>query len=920
MILPFIISGLVAGAIYGLVGVGLVLTYKTSSVFNFAHGALAAVSAYVFYTLYVQHGVAWPLAAFFAVFVVGPPLALFFERLAKVLSSKSLALRVTSTVGVLLIVDAVIVLIYGVETSRTVPVFLAHGHFSIGGTIVQVSDLITFLFALVSTGVLYAFFRFARTGVAMRAVVDGAELLELSGTSSTNIRRYAWLIGVLFACASGVLLSTVLPLDPVQLTLLVVQAFGAAAIGAFTSLPLTFGGGLLIGVAASLATKYFTTGVLAGLPPSLPFVALLIVLLVFPRKYLAERSKAVPLSRPTWVTPLPVQLGGGLALLAALALVPSFAGIHLTDWTIAIANVILFLSLGLLVRTSGQVSLCHVTFLAIGATAFGHLTTDLGLPWLVALLGSALVAVPIGALLAIPAIRLTPLYLALATFGFGIFVEYMFYQQNFMFGASGAGVSEPRPTWFGLGSDTGYYYLVLAFAVLTALGMLWLNRSRLGRLLRGMADSPTAVATSGATTTVTWVLVFCVSAAVAALAGALGAVAQQTVSITSYPPLQSLTYLALVMIVVGGAPWYAVLAGIGLTIPPSYFTGFQTAYWLQLLFGVSAVLYAVTPNSMHGAPPRVQRTLDGLFRRRPSRFGRAANVSDASMPAFKAASVSPGTLEVADLTIRFGGLVAVEHLSLVSPTGRITGLIGPNGAGKTTTFNACSGLVSSASGTIRLDGNDITTAAPARRAQLGLGRTFQQMQLFDSLTVRENVAMGAEAQLAGSNPVRHLIGRHGDQRRLTAATNDALRLCDIDDLAEAPAGALSTGQRRLVELARCLAGSFRILLLDEPSSGLDRTETARFARILQRVVEDRKVGILLVEHDMSLVMDVCEHIFVLDFGHLIFEGTPRDVLTSPIVQAAYLGEDEVEDAVPEELDDVGASLHPSLESGKGAAP
>jgi ABC-type branched-subunit amino acid transport system ATPase component/branched-subunit amino acid ABC-type transport system permease component len=901
VILPFVIIGLVTGAIYGLAGVGLVLTYKTSGVFNFAHGALAAVAAYVFYTLNVQHNVAWPIAAAVTIFGAGPILALALERFAKLLAGKPLALTVTGTVGVLLIIVAAIVLIYGVAVTRIVPQFLGSGEFKIGTTVVQTAQVITFGLAVLLTGCLYAFFRFARAGAAMRAVVEAPDLLELSGTSATRVRRSAWLIGVIFVSCCGVLFAPLLPLDPTQLTLLVVAAYGAAAVGAFTSLPLTFLGGLGIGIAASLATKYFTSEALAGLPASLPFVVLFVVLLVFPRKYLAERSVAKPTTRPTWVTPAPVQLGGAVVLLAALACVPAFAGVHITDWTIALTDVILFLALGLLVRTSGQVSLCTVTFMAIGVTTFSHLTGD-GIPWVPAMVLTGLVAVPIGAVLAIPAIRLTPLYLALATFGFGIFVQYMFYDDGFMFGSGGQGLRVPRPSGFGLGSNTGYYYFILALAVLVSIGMLCLNRSRLGRLLRGMADSPTAIATGGATTSVSWVLVFCASAAVATVAGALSGAAFQTVSITGYDPVQSLEYLALVVIVAGGAPWYAVVAGISFAVPPSYLTSYTTSYWLELLFGIGAVLYAVTPASMRGAPPAVQRALDGLFRRGQSQTPVAPAGERQSGDGTKQQPVSAGTLEIDDLTIRFGGLVAVNGLSLTASTKQITGLIGPNGAGKTTTFNACSGLVRPSAGSIRLDERDIKLFGPSKRARVGIGRTFQQMQLFDSLTVAENVALGAEAQLAGANPLRHIFGRRGDQRRVAGATADAIQLCGISDLASLHAGALSTGQRRLVELARCLAGSHRFLLLDEPSSGLDRSETAKFGKILTRVVNDRGVGILLVEHDMSLVMGTCQHIYVMDFGELVFDGSPADVIASPVVQAAYLGTDTAsaagEDAEP----------------------
>jgi ABC-type branched-subunit amino acid transport system ATPase component len=249
-------------------------------------------------------------------------------------------------------------------------------------------------------------------------------------------------------------------------------------------------------------------------------------------------------------------------------------------------------------------------------------------------------------------------------------------------------------------------------------------------------------------------------------------------------------------------------------------------------------------------------------------------------------------LEVADLSVRYGGNLAVDHVTLSAPVGRLTGLIGPNGAGKTTTFNACSGLLRPTTGHVRLFGEDVTRRSPAARARRGLGRTFQRMELFTSMTVAENVALGREAGLAGSNPLRQLAGSRRTAAALRHTVDEALELCGIGELAARPAGALSTGQRRLVELARAYAGDYRLLLLDEPSSGLDPTESERFGEILRRIVDERGVGILLVEHDMALVMSVCEYLFVLDFGCLIFQGTPTETRRSPIVRAAYLGADE----------------------------
>jgi len=255
--------------------------------------------------------------------------------------------------------------------------------------------------------------------------------------------------------------------------------------------------------------------------------------------------------------------------------------------------------------------------------------------------------------------------------------------------------------------------------------------------------------------------------------------------------------------------------------------------------------------------------------------------------------VSEPGIDVAGLTVRFEGNVAVDTVSLSAPMGRLTGLIGPNGAGKTTTFNACSGLLRPAEGRILLFGSDVTRRGAASRARRGLGRTFQRMELFTSMTVAENVALGREARLAGSNPLWQQMATRRQRASVRAATEEALDVCGIGDLADKTVERLSTGQRRLVELARVYAGDFRMLLLDEPSSGLDHAESEHLGRILRSLVDDRGLGILLVEHDMALVMAICHYLYVLDFGRLVFDGTPAETQRSPIVRAAYLGAEDL---------------------------
>jgi ABC-type branched-subunit amino acid transport system ATPase component/branched-subunit amino acid ABC-type transport system permease component len=903
--LPFVVIGLTVGSVYGLAGSGLVLTYKTSGIFNFAYGSMAALAADLFYLLRQKQHLPWPLAAILTCAVAAPVAGIVFEQLARALSRAATAIQVLATVGITLVVLAVNALIFP-ASEPTVGPYLPTDTVRILGVNVGWDQIIIFAVAIGSTGALYVFFRATRLGVAMRAVVDDPDLLGLMGVYPLGVRRWAWIIGTSFAAMAGVLLVPNSQLDALVLTMLVAQAFGAAAIGAFSSLPLTFAGGLLIGVLGSLTTKYTASHPsLAGVGVSLPFVVLFVVLIVTPRARLLVRStKPILEVRTSWEAPLRVKaIGGSLAVLV-LAFAPEYAGVHLIAYSQIPVTTILLLSLGLLVRTSGQVSLCHVAFAAVGASTMAHLTSA-GTPWLVALIGSAAVAVPVACLLAIPAVRLSGVFLALATLGFGILVEQLFYTTHIMFGPDASGLPTSRPGG-GVGawrfsSQTGFYFLLLLVMVLAAITLMAIERGRLGRLLRAMRDSPLALETHGTTLLTARVLVFGISAFFAALAGGLTASLLQFSAASEFASFTSLTLFATVVVIVVGAPWYAILGAALTDLVPAYWTSAKASVLLQLLFGMAAVLYVFASSSRLEVPDSIRLALE-RFRRPlapPTRADRARPDATAARPRPQ----PQAGLELAGLRVRFGSVTAVDSVTIRAPQGVITGLIGPNGAGKTTTFNACSGLVRPTSGSIALNGRPITRLRPHRRARLGLGRTFQKVELFDSLTVEENVAMGREAALAGGNPWGQLRSPRRETRSIDASCDDAMRVVGIDHLRTRQAGLLSTGQRRLVELARVLAGPFDLLLLDEPSSGLDPHETEAFGSILTRVVTERGTGVLLVEHDMSLVAQVCNYVYVLDFGAPIFEGSVEQMQQSPKVQAAYLGSG---DSSPDELVEQGA--------------
>ena len=905
-LLPFIISGLVTGAVFGMAGTGLAMSYKASGVFNFGYGAMSTVAVYVFYWLHITHRVNWIVSFVLSVFVLGAIMGLAMERVAVKLAAQPLIYKVVGTVGIVVAVRGAAVLWYGSDP-LSIPDYLPHGTdtFSVGSFDVTYTELIIFCVALFAMVGLYALFRFTRTGTAMRAVVDDDDLLSITGIDPIRVRRIAWIVGSTFATLSGVLIAPSVGLDALILTQLVVQAFAAAAIGAFSSIPLTYAGGFIIGIAGSVGTKYaINVDWLSAVPSTVPFILLVIALLVIPRRKLAGQ---IGVEKPP---PLPYKgrpisrLTAGIIVFSLLAMVPQFAGPKLPFFSVALSLSVVILSLGLLVRTSGQLSLCHTAFMAIGACAFYHYRVTYGLPWLVSLLLAGLTTVPVGALIAIPAIRLPGLFLALATYGFGLMMENLFYSRALMFGSHTQGREILRPS-IATG-DSAYYMVVLVAFALTALVMVAIHEGRLGRILRGIAGAPQAVATMGLSTSVTRFIVFCISAFFAAIGGVLygGSIGFASLADTYFSSFYALVLLATLAIAPFREPWYVLPVFAGAAIQ-GYWNNQNSPYWLDVIFGVSAVIVA-----MHGGnpamPERARKWLDRVFGSRRVKAPRT--VSDvrtrvsitmtnlgSDLGAARIAADSTMGLQICDLTVKFGGLVAVNGLSMSAPTRRITGLIGPNGAGKTTTFNMASGVGRPNSGRILFHGKDISRLSAGARGRLGLGRTFQRADLCEALTVAENVALGREAGQAGRHTLRQMVAPPSERKLAKRATDEALDLCGIAHLAGRQAGGLSTGERRLVELARCLAGPFDMLLLDEPSSGLDRSETELLGALLRQIERERGCGILLVEHDVALVTEICSYIYVLDFGTLLAAGSPDAVASNPDVQAAYLGTQEVDE-------------------------
>jgi branched-subunit amino acid ABC-type transport system permease component len=596
--LPFVVIGITSGAVYGLAGVGLVLTYRTSGVFNFAHGALATAGAYVFYELWVKHGWPWPVAALASILLAGVGLGLVIEQVARRLTRAPAAVIVVATVGMLLIIQGVADKRYGAETI-TVDSYLSTKTFNISVNVGYNQLIIVLIGVAIAAGLAVLLGR-TRIGVAMRGVVDDADLMELTGLDGTTVRRFAWMIGGSVAVISGILLAPIVGVDPIRLTYLVVQAFGAAAIGRFRSLPSTFLGGLIIGVGAAVGQKEESAhAALLGLPASVPFVALFAVLLIAGKRGLPT---PVPVRRaqPEHFTrlPAPVLLAGALGLVGLVIALPSLVDARLPVFTQGVGLAIMFLSLSLLVKMSAQVSLCHAAFVAVGAVGFSRLSTEAHLPWLVALIGAGLITVPLGVLVALPAVRLSGIYLALATFAFGLLMENLIYRKHFMFPQGGTR-DAPRPHLpgsSGTASDKQYFYIAVSVLVAVILAVVVLQRSRLGRLLRAMADSPLALSTYGTGITTTLMLLFSISAFFAGVAGGVISAGNGAAGPGGLGSLQSLLWVAVIAITGANLIRSSILAALALAVLPSYATKLDPDYQ-SIAFGVLAVvasLYAAS--------------------------------------------------------------------------------------------------------------------------------------------------------------------------------------------------------------------------------------------------------------------------------------------------------------------------------------
>ncbi|MFC7306964.1 ATP-binding cassette domain-containing protein [Streptomyces monticola] len=871
------LAGLAVGSAAALTGIGLIVTYRATGVLNLAHGAVAMVCAYLLRQLTVEWGLPLWLAAALTLLVVAPGIGLALERAVfrplAVLGGDP-AQTLVASLGVFILLVGGAALMWGQGARADAPQLLGTepwGHLAV---------------TLALAAGVWAVIRWTRFGGELRAVVDNRRLAVLGGIDADRVAAAGWAFGSFTAGLTGVLLAPYVRLDPYGLPLLVMEVMAVAVGAAMSSLPIAVTVAIGIGVVQSQLTRLHPSGwgepLIQAVGANLFVVALLVSALVLPgvggRDALPRTATArVPTPPGAWIA-------AGVLFLLPLG----FAGSDLHTAVQVPALAVVLLSLVVVTGRGGQISLGQAAYAGLGALftallAAGRFPGLPAMPLLVALGVAVLLVAPLGLLTGWPAIGRHGLALALATFAVGVGVSRFVFAQPYA--TSGLGLGRPA----GFGGDRAYYLLELTLLAGALLAVAALRRGRTGRALAAMRDHESGAAAAGVPVPLLKVAAFVAGAALAALGGGMLAMGVRAFDPAAFDPVRGLLWFAAV-VVLGADSLLGALAAAALLVGLDAGTRGGVA---AAVIGVLAVLIGRFPGGPYEALrttaarlrlPRAQR-LSPLGARVAARLrvaagpvghpapagggrprpmhGTAHRSAPAPRPTGPAVRTHPRTpLTARELTVRYGEFTALDGVDLAVPAGRITAVVGPNGAGKSTLFHCLAGTLRPDAGRVEFDGRDITACPAHARTRLGVARTFQQLAVFPTLTVAENVRVGAEQ------------GRVRD----AAAVRRTLTLLGLDGpVAHRPAADLPTGTLRRVELARALAGGPHVLLLDEPAAGLDAAEVAVLATVLKALAADG-TALLIVEHDLDLVDRLADTVHAMAAGRIVASGPPEQVL------------------------------------------
>jgi ABC-type branched-subunit amino acid transport system ATPase component/ABC-type branched-subunit amino acid transport system permease subunit len=548
-------------------------------------------------------------------------------------------------------------------------------------------------------------------------------------------------------------------------------------------------------------------------------------------------------------------------------------------YVFVLANVALIaivgIGLNVLLGLTGQVSFGHVGFYALGAYTTAVLTGQAGWSFWPAWIAGALLATAAGALLALPALRVKGPYLAMVTIAFSFIVQHAIVEMPGLTGGQNGIMGIPAPDFGGLPPEQGIAMTAIATALILLGAYARLARGMWGAAMRAVMDSETAAQSIGLNPLVIKTAAFAISAGLAGLAGGLFAPLSGFVTPDTFSFMQSILFV--LVVVIGGAGTVAgpIVGAVIVGVLPELLASLE-AYRL-LFFG--ALLLIVLWLAPEGVAGMASRWLRGHADERATPMPPTASGHPPLGPRPRHA------LRVRGLGMTFGGIRAVSDLDFDAAPAAVTSLIGPNGAGKTTALNMLSGFYAPSSGRVALDGRELQGMAAFRVARHGIARTYQTSQLFGSLAVLDNVALATARGRLGMPLARGSFASPAHRQHARAL----LEFCGYRGDPALPAGGLAHVDRRLVEIARALAADPDVLLLDEPAAGLSREDKEGLARLLRRIA-DAGVSVVVVEHDMTLVMGISDHIVVLDAGRRLATGTPAQIQADPAVRQAYLGE------------------------------
>lgn len=592
----FTLLGLFTGAAYAIMASGLVLTYTTTRVFNIAHGAFGMVLAFTFWDFTQRQGLPTPLGLLLVLGVVAPAIGFVIQRfVTRGLGEGPVSVALVVTVGLLVGLIGLAQQIWPPEPRVLLPFYPETG-WQVGSTFITAHQVITIACSIAVAVGLYLLLNRTRVGTAMRASVDNPDLLRLFGGRPDTAAALAWAIGMSLAALGGILLTPAVGLDYYALTLLVINAYAAAMLGRLKSLPLTFAGAMGLGVLESLAVAYLPTdGFWSTVRPVIPALFLFAIVVGMPQAQLRIGQVKGIVAAP--VPSVRRSVGwGSVLLVGAFVLIGAVSRADVLLIGVAATYAMVMLSLVLLTGYGGHVSLAQFTFAGVGALAYARLDE----PNLLGLGLAALITAGVGALVALPVLRLTGLYLALSTLAFAVLMDKMIFQADFAFRFNGTLATE-RLSVLGvrIGSDSAYvWFMVLAFVAM-ALLLLWLRRGALGRLLIAMRDSPSGCGTLGLDLRWFRVGLFSASAAMAGLAGALFAGLRGTVGAADFLYFQSLLVLLLAVVFGVTSVTGALLGGTALMLLPVWQSSApELAGLLFAVLGFGAVLLGRDPNGI----------------------------------------------------------------------------------------------------------------------------------------------------------------------------------------------------------------------------------------------------------------------------------------------------------------------------------